>query len=134
QSWAPPDAPQLQRTSRAVLDGRPHTLDPRREFVLEAHVGGDEYSCDFVVQRGHVQLLRAVRKYRGAHLGQFGGFYLLNLDSLASCGVNPEELRDVCSRIARALGISDGVSMVDFKFDGGTLPVLETSLLPGLSP
>jgi hypothetical protein len=121
------------RKVRVELDGAAYRLDPRQQFLLEEYVGGDEYSCDFLIQRGAVRLLRVVRKYPSAHLGYFAGYYLLNRGSLRHAGVEPDELRGVCKRVAQALDVRDAVCMVDFKADAGGLRIIETSIRPGLS-
>jgi hypothetical protein len=121
------------RKVSVALDGADYRLDPRQQFLLEEYIGGDEYSCDFLIQRGTVRLLRVVRKYPSAHFGYFAGYYLLNRNSLQHAGVDPDELRGVCKRVAQALDVRDAVCMVDFKANAGGLRVIETSIRPGLS-
>jgi len=36
--------------------------DPRRTFAIEEFVAGDEYSCDFVLDRGRAEIIRTAHK------------------------------------------------------------------------
>lgn len=126
------DDPRYREIS-APLAGRTRRFDPRREFLLEEYLEGEEYSCDFAVHDGRVRLLRVVKKLGGAFLGSFGGFYLMNTGSAAAEGLDPEDLTSVCGRVARALGVESGVQMVDLVKCRDGLRVLETSIRPGFS-
>ncbi len=114
------------------VDAAGQVLDPRRQFMLEQFLAGDEYSCDFLYD-GAPHVLRVVRKYPGRHLGYFAAFHLLNTDSLQRAGVDLGQLEVVCGAVARALGIRSGVCMVDFMMTGRGLQVIESSVRPGLS-
>ncbi|MBN1885828.1 MAG: hypothetical protein JW876_09950 [Candidatus Krumholzibacteriota bacterium] len=118
---------------RAMLDGRRVTLDPKSQFLLEAYVPGDEYSCDFLVRDGAIKIIRVTGKLPGSHFGYAGGYRLLNEAGLARANIGRARLEAVCRGIARALGIDAGVCMVDFKKGDGGIVVLETSIRPGLS-
>jgi hypothetical protein len=107
-------------------------LNPRRQFLLEQYLSGDEYSCDFLYD-GAAHILRVVRKYSSPHLGYFAGFHLLNADSLRGYGIDLGYLEQVCAAIASALEIDTGVCMVDFMMTRRGLQVLESSVRPGLS-
>jgi S-sulfo-L-cysteine synthase (3-phospho-L-serine-dependent) len=113
--------------------GESQSFDTRREFLLEEYLEGEEFSCDFAVQCGRVQLLRVVKKLPGGHLGLFGGFYLMNERTWAAEGIDSGELASVCGRVARALGVERGVQMLDFKLGPDGLRVIETSIRPGFS-
>lgn len=118
---------------RVVLDGRSITLDPKRQFLLEAYVPGEEYSCDFMLQSGMIQLIRVAEKIKGSYFGHFAGYHLLNEEGLIHKNISKSELIDICRKVSRALSISTGVCMVDFKSQHGKITVLEASIRPGLS-
>lgn len=116
-----------------VLSPSGQTLDPRSQFLLESFVPGTEYSCDFLVRSGAVDLVRVTRKIPGPVLGIFGGYLLLDPSRLDREGFDRTKLLSLCRGIARAFEISDGLCMVDFKGDAGRLTVLESSVRPGFS-
>jgi len=118
---------------RVILDGRSITLDPRRQFLLESYVPGEEYSCDFMIQSDRIQIIRVAKKIKGPHFGYFAGYHLLNEERLIHNNISKAKLVDICRKISRALSISAGVCMVDFKSRHGTITVLEASIRPGLS-
>ena len=115
------------------LDGERLTLDPRNQFLLEAFVAGDEFSCDFGLDAAGLRLLRVARKLPGPHPGLFRGYLMLDEAGLERSGIVRVELEAICRRIAHALGATRGVCMVDFKLDGGAISVLEASIRPGIS-
>jgi hypothetical protein len=86
-----------------------------------------------MLTRGQVRIIRVVKKYPANHTGYFRGFYLMNEASIRRCGINPAWLQEICTRIAAALDITEGVCMVDFMCTGAGLQVIETSVRPGLS-
>ncbi len=116
-----------------VLSASGQILDPRSQFLLESFVPGTEYSCDFLVRSGAVDLVRVTRKIPGPVLGIFGGYLLLDPSCLDREGFDRATLLSLCRSIARAFEISDGLCMVDFKGDAGRLTVLESSIRPGFS-
>ncbi|HPQ38897.1 MAG TPA: hypothetical protein PLV45_00860 [bacterium] len=120
-----------RRTAR--IDGAAVALNPRRQFLVEEYIPGNEFSCDFMVEEGAVRLIRVVRKVQGPLFGFFGGYYLPDMPGLAAEGIDTEYLADLCRRIAGAMGVIRGVCMVDFKVDGGRYRILEASIRPGLS-
>lgn len=116
-----------------VLSPSGQTLDPRSQFLLESFVPGAEYSCDFLVRSGEVDLVRVTRKIPGPVIGIFGGYLLLDPASLDREAFDGETLLSLCRRIASAFEIRDAMCMVDFKADDGRLTVLESSIRPGFS-
>jgi hypothetical protein len=124
--------PRFRRQS-FVLDGRDCTLDPKRQFLLEAYAPGEEYSCDFMIQSGAIQIIRVTRKIKGPYFGYFKGYHLLNEVGLAHEGINKTKLVAICRKVSRALSVRAGVCMMDFKVHDRTITVLEASIRPGLS-
>jgi len=97
-----------------VLEGRSISLDPKRQFLLEAHVPGEEYSCDFMIQSKKIQIIRVAKKIKGPCFGHFNGYHLLNEEGLVQNDIDKSRLVSICRRISRALSIQTGVCMVDF--------------------
>ncbi|MFW5738898.1 MAG: ATP-grasp domain-containing protein [Myxococcota bacterium] len=116
-----------------VIDGTPMAWDPRRNFLLEAYVPGLEYSCDFLVDGSEVRIIRIAKKIPGPQLGIFAGYALLDGAGLRSEGFSLDRLMAVCVRIAQAFQVRQAVCMVDFKWTGDALMVLESSVRPGFS-
>ncbi|MDQ1351583.1 MAG: hypothetical protein QG657_1888 [Acidobacteriota bacterium] len=130
------------RKQHVIINNQAVTLNPRRQFLLEAFITGEEFSCDFVICDGMVQVVRVVRKIKGSYFGYFKGYHLLNEKELGQYNIDLPRLKGLCERIARALAIETGqtgvsgvcgVCMVDFKVMNGEWYVLEASIRPGLS-
>jgi hypothetical protein len=121
------------RPQTVSIGGETLRLDPRRDFLVEAFVRGEEYSCDFQDSGGEVHVVRVARKVQGPRFGFFDGAILLGRHDIDRCGVGLDRLTDVCRRIASALAVREGVCMVDFRLPGGEIVVLEASIRPGLS-
>ena len=105
-----------------------------KHFILEEYIDGNEYSCDFFVEKENVIVLRVVRKIVNPdYFPFFEGLYLFNpLD--AGSEFSTEYLTDVCKKIAKALDIRFGVCMVDFRFDNKKkkIVIIETTTRPGI--
>ncbi len=108
-------------------------LNPKNQFLLEEYIGGEEYSCDFIVDKGHVRIIRVVKKYRGPFLGFFSGYLLLREEDLAPNHIDLNDLEAICLRITNSFEIESGVCMVDFKMNQGKFKLIESSIRPGLS-
>jgi hypothetical protein len=114
-------------------EGNESSIDPAKFFIIEEYVGGDEYSCDFIIDKGRVDVLRVVKKIPGAALGQFNGFILFNPDTAKFSPFKNFRLASECHKIASALGISEGVCMVDFKYYNDEIIVIESTVRPGIA-
>ena len=126
------DFAQLQRN---ISNFKNKNSNPNNKLLLEEFIGGDEYSCDYIVHNtSKVKVLRIVKKITSKdHFPFFEGFYLYNPDYL----VNPEftlpELENFCKKVACSLNIDRGVCMMDFKFFNNKFFVVETTIRPGIS-
>ncbi len=109
------------------------SFNPREQFLLEAFVPGDEYSCDFIIDGEDIRLVRVVKKITGPYLGFFSGYQLLNDASLIEYNLDKKKLLDICRQIKQSLWAKTGVCMVDFKYHHSQFTVLEASIRPGLS-
>jgi biotin carboxylase len=104
------------------------TADP--VILAEEFVMGEEYSCDFVIENGRVEVIRLTRKILSSR-GPFGTAlgYLLP-------GPLPEEIKEYDFRhtlyqSALALGINRAICMLDFMVCKNQIVLLELSPRPG---
>ena len=91
---------------------------------VEECVAGDEFSCDFLIDAGLVQILRVARKHprRGGPFGTIGA-YEIETDRHPPC--QDSRLGPDLLRAATALGIDRGICMVDFIVRDGRPVFLE---------
>jgi len=98
--------------------------DPRKIVVMEQYVDGEEYSCDFILVQGRVEILRLSKKIVSgdAVFGTILGYELpaglpgtWTMEGVAAC----------LKRAAQALGLGSMIAMADFKFEGGKMVFLE---------
>lgn len=114
-------------------NGKESFIDPGQFFIIEEYVGGDEYSCDFIINEGLVDILRVVKKIPGIGIGEFNGFILFNPDNNKISGFDINMLKSECTKIALALGIKEGVCMVDFKHYDDEIIIIESTVRPGIA-
>jgi hypothetical protein len=108
---------------------------PEKPLLLEEFIGGDEYSCDYIVDKNSkAKILRVVKKLTNKkQFPFFEGFYLFNPDYTNNSDFKLKDLEDLCSKTATAIGLKRGVCMMDFKFYNGKLFIIETTIRPGIS-
>ena len=99
-------------------------------IIIEELVSGSEYSCDFIIDDGRVEIIRLARKIQSPH-GPFGTIrgYIIEASL-------PEEIEEqMFERIlfygAEALGIRRAVCMADFILCGSEIILLEMTPRPG---
>lgn len=107
------------------------------KFLLEEYIDGNEYSCDFLVDKNDsgisVSVLRVAKKIVGEDsFANFDGFILFNPDSIMCPEFSLKQLSDICMRIARAYDMHQGIGMVDFKSLEGKIIVIESTIRPGI--
>ncbi|MEM4756247.1 MAG: ATP-grasp domain-containing protein [Candidatus Woesearchaeota archaeon] len=108
---------------------------PTEVFLVEEYIGGTEYSCDYLITKnGKATVLRIVKKYHtpGLHTS-FDAFYLFNLQQQQPEEFSLKQLEELCTQCASALGIKQGLCMMDFKAYQNKLYVIETTVRPGIS-
>ena len=120
------DGLQQRRNNRLYKSFR--TADP--VILAEEFVMGEEYSCDFVIENGRVEVIRLTRKILSSR-GPFGTAlgYLLP-------GPLPEEIKEhdfkqTLYQSALALGINRAICMLDFMVCKNQIVLLELSPRPG---
>jgi biotin carboxylase len=98
----------------------------RASVLMEERVEGDEFSCDFLVARGHVRVIRLARKYlrRDGPLGIVEA-YELTPNPPAAC--RDSRLTPLLLRAASSLGIDRAICMADFIVRGDQPIFLEVT-------
>jgi len=106
-------------------------LDPLHHVVLEEFIPGQEYSCDFFLENGRLQVIRTAKKIptAGAQVGTTTAAYVVPAEL-------PEEIPspvflDQLHRAATALGLDRALCMVDFIVWQGKAYLLELTPRPG---
>lgn len=105
-------------------------VDARRVFAAEEYIGGAEYSCDFIIDADHIEIIRITRKIPApdSPLGTILA-YELPADLPKGCPREqfPVQLRDA----AQALGINRAIVMLDFIIRDGQAVMIEMTPRPG---
>lgn len=98
-------------------------------MIAEEFVSGEEYSCDFVIHNGTVDIIRLTRKIRSRQstFGTIRGYVLEDLPDR----LEHREISDILYRSACVLGITEAVSMVDFLVRNNEIVLLEMTPRPG---
>ncbi|UCF93223.1 MAG: ATP-grasp domain-containing protein [Desulfobacterales bacterium] len=118
-----------ERMYRPPANGNP-AFDSRRAFLMEAFIDGNEFSCDFIVDADHLQILRTATKIMAAD--QTAGTALAYV--VPGPLVPPwdqNQLSQILYRAARALDLTRAICMVDFIVHRGTVYLLELTPRPG---
>jgi biotin carboxylase len=116
----------MYRQAPACFEG----LDPLRDVVLEQAVTGPEYSCDFLLDNGTLEIIRTARKIPLPG-GQIGIAAAYVLPAPLPAAVSAEDFRDRLHRAARALGLERALCMVDFIVQEKEAYLLELTPRPG---
>ncbi|NQU77006.1 MAG: ATP-grasp domain-containing protein [Planctomycetes bacterium] len=105
------------------FDGK--KVDPRKVFVIEEFIRGDEYSCDFVFDGDRVDIIRIARKIPDP--GQvFGTTRAYIMPAELPSGLGGDSL--FCGQLGRAagaLGLSRAICMLDFVVRDGRAVMIE---------
>ena len=106
-------------------------LDPLQDVVLEEFIPGQEYSCDFLLQDGSLEVIRTAKKIPTAG-GQVGATTAAYLVPAVLPGEIPLKVfLDQLYRAATALGLDRALCMVDFIVWQGKAFLLELTPRPG---
>ena len=99
-------------------------------FLVEEFVEGIEYSCDFILEKTGVEILRITRKVRAkdAPFGTTRGYILTTCEAE---GLDPKRLAVLFGRAAQALGLTRALCMVDFLWSEDEVVFLELTPRPG---
>ena len=125
-----------QRTAQTLIRG----IQERKEnrlysaatdcFLIEEFVEGIEYSCDFILDRTEVAILRVTRKVRAkdAPFGTTRGYILTTCEAE---GLDKKRLEGLLGGAAQALGLTRALCMVDFLLSDDEVVFLELTPRPG---
>ncbi|RJQ60968.1 MAG: ATP-grasp domain-containing protein [Desulfobacteraceae bacterium] len=109
-------------------DGR--RIDPRQVFIIEEHIEGTEYSCDFIIDGDLIKIVRLARKWlKPDHAPGIAMAYAVPGELPPS--IKHEDLDDTLHRAARSLGIERALCMLDFLVTDGRIVLLELAPRPG---
>jgi biotin carboxylase len=112
-----------QRQTHRLYAGAPR-------IMAEGLAAGREYSCDFAIQDGRAHLIRMTRKIK-AGTGPFGTTQGYLLQARRPEEMEAQTLRRTLAQSALALGIEEGICMLDFMMDGSRMVLLELAPRPG---
>lgn len=99
-------------------------------IIAEEFIDAPEFSCDFLMDKGEVTLIRLARKIPSSY-GPFGttmGYVLV--DTLPQ-GIDLERFCRYLAQGAGALGINRSICMADFMVHRGEIILLEIAPRPG---
>ncbi|BHH82239.1 ATP-grasp domain-containing protein [Desulforhopalus sp. 52FAK] len=127
---------ECKKATHAILEGLAGRKEDRlyskatTSFVAEEFVDGSEFSCDFTVKDGQVEILRLTKKikYTNVPFGTIDGYMITDWQR---SGINQRHLSTMLGQGAEALGFVDAVCMVDFIVDGDKILLLEMTPRPG---
>jgi biotin carboxylase len=125
-----------QRMAQSLLRG----IQDRKEnrlyssatdcFLIEEYIDGIEYSCDFILQKKEVEILRFTRKVRAkdAPFGTTMGYILTTCEVE---GFKRKRLEILLSKAAQAVGLTRAICMADFLLSKDEVIFLELTPRPG---
>jgi hypothetical protein len=105
-------------------------LLPASGIMAEKMAMGEEYSCDFTIEKGRVGLIRLAQKIKapGRPFGTAAGYLL---PARLPEQVDPGLFAHTLEKSATALGIDRAVCMLDFIISQDRISLLELAPRPG---
>lgn len=100
------------------------------QWLVEEFIPGPEYSCDFILHKGRVKIVRSTGK-TPAHDQTFGSVLAYIFPAAYPDGFSVDILENVLRDAAMSLGFSMGHFMVDFVIKDGYPFILEMTPRPG---
>ncbi|MFA6011534.1 MAG: ATP-grasp domain-containing protein [Desulfobacteraceae bacterium] len=102
-----------------------------QRVIMEEFVDGTEYSCDFIVDKESVRLIRMTRKIH-APGSVFGTIMAYEMIDFLSENVSRDYFMGILGKAARSLGIERSLCMLDFIVSpDGDISLLEIAPRPG---
>ncbi|HPS55460.1 MAG TPA: ATP-grasp domain-containing protein [Sedimentisphaerales bacterium] len=111
-----------------TCDGK--LVDPRKVFVIEELIQGDEYSCDFTIDGDKVEIIRIALKIIDTKQA-FGTTLAYILPGLLPQGLDKDTLGNQLRTAAKSLGLDRTVCMVDFIVRNNHAHMIELAPRPG---
>jgi len=105
-------------------------VDPCKTWVAEEFIQGPEFSYDFILQDGQVQILRETGKIKASEQ-TFGSILAYTFPPSYPKGFSPEIFSDMLKRATKSLGYNWGYFMVDFIICHDQPTIIEISPRPG---
>lgn len=98
--------------------------------LAEEFVEGTEYSCDFILENGGVEIIRLTRKIVAKN-GPFGTIRGYILAEPVPAGITLPSFKETLRQSGAALGLERAICMLDFIVRNGEIVLLELSPRPG---
>jgi len=98
--------------------------------LAEEFISGEEFSCDFLMENGGVEVIRISRKIPDQE-SPFGTTLAYVLPALLPTEIDPAAFRSALYQSARALGLTRAICMLDFVIRDNAIVLLEMSPRPG---
>jgi biotin carboxylase len=114
----------------ASQDAGPDAADPRRIFTVEEFVEGDEYSCDFLLDGGRIEIIRIARKIP-ARDQAFGTTLAYVVPADLPLPLDRAAFARQVGDAARAVGLQRAIGMLDCIVRGGEALMIEMAPRPG---
>jgi len=105
------------------------TMDPCEWWVVEEYVSGPEFSCDFILHKDNIHIVREAGKIR-ADDQTFGSVMAYTMPAVYPESFRREDLSRVFSLAAKSLGYEWGHFMVDFIIRKDKAIILEMTPRP----
>ncbi len=99
-------------------------------ILAEEFINGNEYSCDYIIEDGRVEIIRLARKIFFSQ-GPFGTARGYLLPSVLPDEIDEQDLLQTLYQCAIAAGISRAICMLDFMIDQSHIVLLELAPRPG---
>lgn len=110
------------------LQGR--QIDPRRSWIAEEFVSGEEFSCDFVYLDGSVRLVRETGKVKATDK-PFGSVLAYTFPPRYPPEFKKKRLLETLKVAVHSLGFESGFFMVDYVVHEGFPVLIELTPRPG---
>jgi len=111
-----------------LFDG--NEIDPRKAFVIEEFVRGEEYSCDFLIDGEEVEIIRMTRKIPEPSQS-FGTTLAYVLLAEYPPVLADESFGGQLREAARVLGLDRAICMLDFVVKDNQAFMIELTPRPG---
>lgn len=99
-------------------------------IVAEEYIAGDEYSCDFLIDKDQIGLIRMTKKIRATHR-PFGTIQGYILDPPFPEEISERAFLEILRKSARSLHIERGICMIDLMLREKEIILLELAPRPG---
>jgi glutathione synthase/RimK-type ligase-like ATP-grasp enzyme len=104
--------------------------DPRTVFVIQEFVSGEEYSCDFVIDGDHVEIIRIAKKIMAGDQ-PIGTTLAYIVPSALPDGMQLSRFLESLRKAAHAVGLRRSICMLDFIVRDREAVLIELSPRPG---